>query len=96
MVKMLQKTLGAGEPGMGCGISFGIRRGGCLSSRPPHSHMRRDRGLPTTCPSTADGVLKVRTAGNGQPPEISSSRTMGLPTNRFFLSSPNIDKGEHD
>lgn len=24
MVKMLQKTLGAGEPGVGCGISFGI------------------------------------------------------------------------
>ena len=23
MVKMLQKTLGAGEPGVGCGISFG-------------------------------------------------------------------------
>lgn len=35
MVKTLRKTLGAGEPGAGCGISFGIRRGGCLSSVPP-------------------------------------------------------------
>lgn len=48
MVKMLQKTLGAGKPGVGCGISFGIRRGGCSSSRPPRSHMRRDRGPPAT------------------------------------------------
>lgn len=43
MVKMLQNTR-AGEPRVGCGISFGIRRGGCPPSRPPHSHMRRDRG----------------------------------------------------
>lgn len=57
MVKMLQKTLGAGEPGVGCGISFGIRRGGCPPSRSPHSHMRRDRG-PPHLPSTADNVLR--------------------------------------
>lgn len=67
MVKMLQKILGAGEPRVGCGISFGIRRGGCLSSRPPHSHMRRDKGGPTTCPSTADGVLnRQQGAGSHQ------------------------------
>lgn len=84
MVKTLQKTLGAGEPGVGCGISFGIRRGGCLSSTPPHSHTRRGRGLPMTCPSTADGVLKGQ-QGNRQPPEISSSKTMGLLTNTQFL-----------
>lgn len=80
MVKTLQKTLGAGEPRVGCGISFGIRRGGCSSSTPPHSHMRRGRGLPTTCPSTADRVLKGQ-QGDRQPPEISSSKTMGLLTN---------------
>lgn len=73
MVKMLQKTLGAGEPRVGCGISFGIRSGGCSPSRPPHSHMRRDRGLPVNIPSTADNV--PRTTGNRQPPEISSSKT---------------------
>lgn len=73
MVKMLQKTLGTGELGLGCRISFGIRRGGCLPSRPPHSHMRRDRGLPATFPA----LLTVcrGAAGNTQPPEISSSKT---------------------
>lgn len=83
MVKMLQKTLGAGEPGVGCGISFGIRKGGCLSSRPPHSHMRRDRGDPTY-PSTADRCAEGA-VGSGQPPEISSSKTMGLTTNTPIL-----------
>ena len=32
MVKMLQKTLGLGEPGVGCGTSFGIRE---EAARPP-------------------------------------------------------------
>lgn len=51
MVKTLQKTLGAGEPRVGCGISFGIRRGGCSSSTPPHSHMRKAEDSPQPAPA---------------------------------------------
>lgn len=79
MVKMLQKTLGAGEPRVGCGVSFGIRRGGCSSSNPPHGHMRR-----TEAPPAAPALLTCAegAAGNArQPPEISSSNAVGLLTN---------------
>lgn len=52
MVKMLQKTLGAGEPGVGCGISFGIRE---EAARPPglltatRGGQRTPHGLPQHC-----------------------------------------------
>lgn len=51
MVKTLQKTLGAGEPGVGCGISFGIRRGGCSSSTSASSQPHEEgQGTPHDLP----------------------------------------------
>lgn len=55
---MLQKnTRGWGAQGEVWGFLWHKERR-LLVPKPPHSHMRKDRGLPTTFPSTADSVLR--------------------------------------
>lgn len=68
MVKMLQKTLGAEEPGGGVGWDFlwhMERRP--LAPRHPHGHVRRAQGRPTASPSTADRVPRRRQGAESSP-----------------------------
>ena len=97
MVKMLQKTLGAGELGVGgCGTSFGIRRGDCQSSRPPHS-TRGGQRTPRHMPSTADVRWRGSRERAGSHQKSHLAKQWGpRQTHWFFLSSWNADKGEHD
>lgn len=97
MVKMLQKNArGWRTGGGGCGISFGIRRGDCRSSRPPHSQGGGQR-TPRHRPSTADVRWRGsrERAGSHQKSHLAKRRGPQQ-TLRFFLSLPNADKGEHD
>lgn len=66
---MLQRQW-PGSPGVRDFLWHKERR--LLALQVPSYHVR-DRGLTCHIPSTADSVL--RTAGNRQPPEISSSKT---------------------
>lgn len=65
---MLQKTLGAEEPGGGVGWDFlwhMERRP--LAPRHPHGHVRRAQGRPTASPSTADRVPRRRQGAESSP-----------------------------
>lgn len=80
---MLQKTLGAGEPGGRVWDFLWHKERRLLvfqASSQSHEEGQRRPHLLSTADRYAEGA-----AGSGQPPEISSSKTMGLTTNTPIL-----------